>query len=260
MAISLGFGGNKQSGTTSGSSTQNPWEQQSPFLQQGFDWASQNYQNASQPNQNMQQGWGAQLGAMDTMGNIAQGAAQSNQFLMSPDQLNPESNPYLAANLGVLQDQAQQGFQRQLAEIDRGAAGSGMFGGARQGVAQGLAAEGVTNALAGNTANMLMQNYQQGTNNMLGAQQMANQIQMGQTMPGQVQAGIGMQEQQVPQQALQNYWNVVGGNNWGGTTDFTQNQSSQGTNWGFGFDGSQMLGGEGGGGGGVGGLAGMFGG
>lgn len=222
-AAIVSFGGSKESSTQrqtqkqnfNQSTQRNPWETQSPYLQQGFQQAGAWLQNAQNPNANMQQGWANQLSQAGQMGNVAQSAAQGNQFLSSTAQLDPSTNPYLQANLDILQGE----LGKSLNQVNQGAAGAGMFGGSRQGVAQGEAVTGAQNA----AANMLSQNYQQGAQNMINAQALSGQVGQGLLMPGQAQTSVGMQQQYAPMDALNQYWNIVGGNQWGGT------EATQGT-------------------------------
>lgn len=108
--------------------------------------------------------------AANTQGQIAQkNAAGGNQtnpglnFLDSGAVLNPSSNPAL--------QQAIQGATRPIIDnfnnnimpgISNDAVATGGFGGSRQGIAQGLAAQGVTKQVGDVASQMMNQNYQAG--------------------------------------------------------------------------------------------------
>jgi len=229
---SLGFSKSKEKSKNRSeidqTTTSNPWEQQAPFLQQGFTTAEELLHQNMQPNEDMRQGWDAQLAQLGNMQGLASQGVDTQQMLLSPDQLDPNSNPYLRANLDALQTQLGQSLN----QVNQQSAGAGMFGGSRQGVAEG---EAITGA-QGVASNMLMNHYTQGLQNMQQAQAMNAGVMQNTTMPGQVQSNIGYQQQQVPQQALNNYWGIVGSNNWGGTehTEGVQTGSSSGKQSGWG--------------------------
>lgn len=222
----LGFGKSKESSKSRQEIDQttesNPWSVQSPWLEQGFqqagDWLAAN----ANPNSTRQQGWGSQLAAANQMGQLADQGMASQQFMLSTDQLYPESNPYLQANLDTIQNQLGQSLN----QVNQQAAGSGMFGGSRQGVAEGEAV-----SLANqNIANLLMNQYNQGLQNIQNAQAQNQQVMANMALPGALQEQVGYNQQYAPMEALQNYWGIVGGNNWGGTerTTGTQTGSNSG--------------------------------
>lgn len=233
----LGFSssGGKSSSTSNidQTTTSNPWEQQEGFLTGGFEQAQQNLQQAQNPNAAMQQGWDNQLAQAGQMGDLAQQSAQTQQMLMSPDQLRPESNPYLQANLDAVQHE----LGNSLAQVNQGAVGQGMFGGARQGVAEGQAIGEAQRA----ANQMLSDHYTQGLQNMQQAQAQNAGVMQNLAMPGQMQTQVGREQWQLPQEALQNFWGIVGSNNWGGTeqtvgtetTKGSQKQSGWGTSFGL---------------------------
>ena len=121
---------------------QQPQRQLAPNLGFGQPPAQQQ-QPLTQP---MQGGW------------QASGSSQSTQG-------TGMSNPYLGAQAGAIQQQANQNLtQNLLPAVNSGAVAAGGYGGSRQGIAQGLAMgqtqQGVSNALAGLYGNAYAQDQQ----------------------------------------------------------------------------------------------------
>ncbi|MEY4636515.1 MAG: hypothetical protein RJA55_2313 [Acidobacteriota bacterium] len=70
-------------------------------------------------------------------------------------------NPYLAAQANAMTDQVSRRFNQQIApSIRRNAVATGGFGGSRQGIAEGMAAQGAQDALTGGLANLYSSGYQ----------------------------------------------------------------------------------------------------
>lgn len=116
-----------------------------------------------------------------TTGQMAQGNAQtagSLGFLMDPSILSADSNPYLQsymdASIRPLNDQFSNVTMPSLAS---GAVGSGGYGGSRQGIAEGLAAQGLSNATGDVTAKIGSEGYGQGLQAMLGGTNAAINLQ-----------------------------------------------------------------------------------
>lgn len=235
----MGFGFSSSKNSSSGSfnktSESNPWDKQEGYITDGFKQSSDWLANNANPNANMNAGWSNQLGQMGAMQGVANTAAQGNQWLGSTDQLNPNSNPYLQQSLDMMGNQVNQQLQNSLNTVNQDAAGAGMFGGARQGVAQGLAIQGAQDTIGQNANSMLMSNYNQGAQNMLQSQQMSPQIQQGLGNAGQMQTQIGHQQQQAPIDNINKHWGIVGGNNWGGTETSSGTQQSKGKSGGMNF-------------------------
>ena len=70
------------------------------------------------------------------------------------------ANPYMGSQIGYLSDVMGRALQRNLQGIRSNAVGTGNLGSSRQGIAEGEAFRGFADALGGNVANMLGQNYQ----------------------------------------------------------------------------------------------------
>ena len=71
------------------------------------------------------------------------------------------ANPYMSGQIGYLSDVMGRALQRNLQGIRSNAVGTGNLGSSRQGIAEGEAFRGFADALGGNVANMLGQNYMQ---------------------------------------------------------------------------------------------------
>lgn len=140
----MGF--SKSDSESESSSRSFVWDQQIPFFRQMY--------GAGQNLMNQQLGQTGQA-AQGIVGGMMPQLQQSWQNIMSPGD-NPMVSNY-AAQLG-------RDFQQQiLPGISRGAQGAGQLGGSRQGVAEGLAAQGLGNNLAEFAGNQ----YNQDMNRML---------------------------------------------------------------------------------------------
>ncbi len=141
-------------------------------------------------------------GAIGTAGaSMAQGAQGNQQlqgmlngpgmnFLTSGAVLDPNSNQYLQRAIEGATQPIVQNFQNTvLPGITQEAVASGGFGGTRQGIAEGLAAQGMQQQIGNVASTMMNQNYQNGLNVMQGS--------LGQQITGQLGG------QQAQQQAIQ---------------------------------------------------------
>lgn len=132
-------------------------------------------------------------------GQMNQGNQQTSGALgtlLDPSILDAGSNPYLqsymAAALHPLQDQYANTI---MPGIAGDAISAGGFGGSRQGIAEGLAAQGLSRASGDTTANIASQGYGQGLQAMLGGvnaanTQQGNNLNALNTMFGQGIAGV----------------------------------------------------------------------
>lgn len=203
-----------------------PWSAQKPYLTGGFEKAENWLNQANQNNENILSGWQQQLGATQGgLGGAVPAASNLNSFFANPDLLNPETNQYLAQNIDALGNAITQQTGRNQNQIRQQAAQVGAFGGGRQGVAEGLNAEAATQAFAEGSARMLLDNYNQRIAQMQAQQQYLPQLAQLSMMPGMVQEDIGRDQQGMDMDNLMRYWQIVGSNNWGGTT--TGSQSNQ---------------------------------
>lgn len=205
-----------------------PWSAQKPYLTGGFEKAENWLNQANQRNENILSGWQQQLGAAQGgLGGAVPAASNLNSFFANPDLLNPETNQYLSQNIDALGNAITQQTGRNQNQIRQQAVQAGAFGGGRQGVAEGLNAEAATQAFAEGSARMLLDNYNQRMAQMQTQQQYLPQLAQLSMMPGMVQEDIGRDQQGMDMDNLMRYWQIVGSNNWGGTTTGSQtNQMS----------------------------------
>jgi hypothetical protein len=104
---------------------------------------------------------------------IGQGVSSANaaqQFLMSPDMLTPDKNPYLKAQGDALASQIGQNFQNVimpgLRADDVQASGVYSGGNTKAGIAQGLAAQGATTSIGNSLTDLYFKSYQNGLQTM----------------------------------------------------------------------------------------------
>lgn len=195
--ISAAFGSNKKKT----SFNTGPWGPQIPYLTSGFDRANQLYNSGIDPSVNRGYGLLEDVGQgynpsgyLDTSGQALQGAGSNlgmgNQALstmLDPNQmLNPDSNPYLSRYADAMARPITQNLtERILPSIRGGAINAGQYGGSRQGIAEGIASRGASEAIGDRTAQLYSSAYGQGLNAMQGAAGM---------LPGYAQANLGIAE------------------------------------------------------------------
>lgn len=164
-----------------------------------------------------------------------------NQFTTPPTLGGYQKNPYLDEIAGNITQKSQQALGQSLNMLDSGAIGTGGFGGARQGVAQGLATSRANEGLSGNLANLYgtdytnamnrdLQKYGIDTNAFLTNQGQNQNFYTAQRGQDLAQIGLGST---LDTQALQNQWypiqqyaNIVG--NLSGQNTSTTNSTQQG--------------------------------
>lgn len=142
------------------------------------------------PNATQQLGW-----------NMIQGAAPAANALVGPTHnaylsaLQGGINPYATQMVQAAQNDLAQEFQRNtLPYISNQAQAAGGFGGSRQGVAQGLAAEGLLESMGDVSANILNSAYDVDRRAQLQALQMApGMVGLG-FIPGNAVANAGNQQ------------------------------------------------------------------
>lgn len=109
--------------------------------------------------------------ALGTAQGPVQGAVDATlkgtNFLTSGDVLNPGTNPGLQGTLDAATRQLTDNFQQSiLPSIRDDAVLAGGYGGSGQGIAEGLAAQGLQQQVGDTTAQLLAQNYQSGLDAM----------------------------------------------------------------------------------------------
>ena len=207
----------------------------------GFDPAETGWQNALLA---YAQGRGSQLS-----GEYGAATKPGLGFLLSPDQLNAESNPYLKSNAQAVTRNVMQGLTEQaLPAVRDEAVMSGGLGSSRTGINEAQAIERSTKAALEANNQLYGSAYGQGLQAMLQAQQLApeaykTEYQLG-IQPGLTQASVGGQrrameqaryddaqqqfylEQSLPYIALSQYLGFVGGQYGGQGTATTQQPMS----------------------------------
>lgn len=172
-------------------------------------------QFASQP---LQQFQGQRIAAVDPLQSQAQDMTtqaiagmqprlqqlgQASQFMMGPV-MHPDTNPFLSAAMQSAVRPLEQQFSQQiLPGIAGSAVQAGGFGGSRQGIAEGLAAQGLQQASGDILARMASDNHQQGIAATLQAMAMQPDLEALQFLPATGVEAIG-QQRRAEEQALIN--------------------------------------------------------
>lgn len=141
-------------------------------------------------------------------------ALNTNQFLLDPALLSPDSNPYLKASGTAAADElTRQLTQSILPSIRNSAtAAGGVYSGGstREGVAQGLAVDATTRNIGDTLAKMYSDAYQGGLSTLGSALKTAPITQAGSLFGAQIASGVGAQqrsmEQAILDEALQRFY------------------------------------------------------
>ncbi len=114
----------------------------------------------------------------------------TNRFMLgAPDVAN---NPYVGAQADVIQDRLSRQFNEQLLPgIQEGAIKAGQLGGTRQGVAEGIAARGVSEAAGQALANLYGDAYETGLKSQISGMAFAPQTMNLGFMPSQAMSQYG---------------------------------------------------------------------
>lgn len=234
-------GGGKTQTTTTDTS---PWKEQQPYLLSVFQQAEN---LANQPKTMYGGALTAGKTASDTAaenylsqyaGTLA-GQTGNNLNAMNwafGQNLDVGNNPYVQGQMAANTNRLYQDLNDKTVPAIRSQFGStGQIGGSRQGIAEGLAAQGVARAAADSNANILGEAYQNALGTFNNALSNVGQVQQAGTMPGTLQAAVGesqrgftqadIDEQIARHNFAQNeadarlaqYASLVGGN-FGGTT------------------------------------------
>jgi hypothetical protein len=199
------------------SSTSAPWATQTPFIKDAFGQAQNLYKAGQTPNSDMTASWNM------TRNNVNDPNSGSNQAK------NYWSG--VLKNGGYDENVWQNISSPIIADITSRFMGSGRTGGGLEGI---------------NLADTLTKAYSPFAINQ--ANMAASQLPMLEAGQAASLAGIGDEQFAYPWQNLGNYYNIVGGNNWGGTssgvnTTATPSPFSQIAGAGIGLAGSALTGG-----------------
>ena len=131
------------------------------------------------------------------------GANQANQHLTNTNILSADSNPALASYMTAANRPVIDAYlQDVMPAIDSGAADVGQFGSSRRGVAQGIAAKGLTQAVGDTNAKIASAGYGQGLNAMLQAMGLSGSVASGMNIPAATVGAVGDVRQQQQQAAM----------------------------------------------------------
>lgn len=134
----------------------------------------------------------AALGAVGAQNQLAANAAQGGNFLLSGDVLKAESNPALQSYMDAAVRPIYQNLtDTMLPQVRSGAAAAGGYGGSRQGIAEGIAMRGASDAAGMTTANIANEGYKSGLDAMTKAGALAPIYQGVQTQGAATQGAVG---------------------------------------------------------------------
>lgn len=203
-----------------------PWSGQVPYLQQLFAEAQKLY-NSGQLGQvagfapDEVSGRAGLRTAADNINTMLPQIQSGWQSALNAPDLN--TNPYIQNYISSAINPIQQRLQEQiLPSIRSDAVSSGMFGGSRQGVGEGLAARGFVSESGDITSRILMNAYQQGLQQQMQALKLSPVIAQLNTVGPDIYRMLGAEERSMNQsqldsayQALQRYQGTVGGQGYG---------------------------------------------
>ena len=142
------------------------------------------------------------LGAVGNQQATANQASDATKFLLS-DVLSPESNPYLQQYINAATRPISENFTQNIMPSISGEANTaGQFGSSRQGIAEGLAAQGVSRSIGDTTANIANTAYGQGLDAQGRALALSPQTQAMQVQPAVTTSGVGDIRRNMEQQRL----------------------------------------------------------
>jgi hypothetical protein len=131
------------------------------------------------------------LDATGAQQDIANNAANTQAFLSGPV-LDPNQNPGLQGAIQAAYTPLMRTYLQQIMpNIRSNALNTGQFGGSRQGIAEGMATQGLETALGDTAANIINPAYQSGLSAMTQGLALAPSTQGTQTVPGQTTLGVG---------------------------------------------------------------------
>jgi hypothetical protein len=157
--------------------------------------------------QGQQQVLGSAVPAQQTAAN---NALQQNQFLAN-DVLFPGTNPALQGYMDAAVRPIYQNLTEQaLPAVRQEAIGTGGFGGSRQGIAEGLASRGASQAAGDVSSKIASEGYGQGLDAYVKGLALTPTVQTAQSQPGVTASGVGdvqqARDQALLDQQAQNYY------------------------------------------------------
>lgn len=240
----MSSGGGKQTSTTK----TEPWAVQQPYIQKGFEQA---YQLSQKPITQYQGAFTAGKTASDTgaenyltdYAGTLTGQSGKNldalNWATGAGNLDVGNNQYVQGQMAANTNRLYQDFNEQTVSALRSNFGkSGQIGSSRQGIAEGLAAQGVARASADSNAQILGTAYNNALDTYSSVLAQAPALMQAGTMPGSLLSQVGQSQRGFEQDKideaisrndfsqneawnrLANYMQMVSGN-WGGTTTST---------------------------------------
>lgn len=240
----MSSGGGKQTSTTK----TEPWAVQQPYLKKGFEQA---YQLSQKPITQYQGAFTAGKTASDTgaenyltdYAGTLTGQTGKNldalNWATGAGNLDVGNNQYVQGQMAANTNRLYQDFNEQTVPALRSNFGkSGQIGSSRQGIAEGLAAQGVARASADSNAQILGTAYNNALDTYSSVLAQAPALMQAGTMPGSLLSQVGQSQRGFEQDKideaisrndfsqneawnrLANYMQMVSGN-WGGTTTST---------------------------------------
>lgn len=223
-----------KSNTTTGTSA--PWASQSPYLEQLFREAAGAYGGGSlsqvagfTPDERLGRTQTAQI-ASQLPGMVP--TQQWQNSLNAPDLTNnPYIQKYIQAALNPIMQQLQSNI---LPSIRSDAVSSGMYGGSRQGVGEGIAVRDWTQTSGDITSRILGDAYNRGMTQQMQALALTPQMLGAQTYGADILRGLGLEERTMNQamldsvyQGLNRYQGLVGGAQYGSASSTTSPNFTQ---------------------------------
>lgn len=143
------------------------------------------------------------LGSAGAQGELASNAAKASNFLLGGNIWDPAANPNLQGAVDASVRPIQQNLlQSTLPSLRGEAVSAGGFGGSRQGIAEGLASQGASQAI-GDTASKLVQGqYATNLDAQMKALGLLPQTQQAQLAPAQTTSAVGDVRQALAQALL----------------------------------------------------------
>jgi hypothetical protein len=143
------------------------------------------------------------LGVNPTQQNVVGSGAQASQFLTGGAALDPSTNPAEAAQIRAatlpIEQQLTEGTLPALREQ---ATGVGQTGSSREGVAEGIASRGASQAEGATAANIANTDYQNALDQMTKALALTPSTAAAQAIPGATTSAVGDTQQQQQQQNI----------------------------------------------------------
>lgn len=165
-----------------------------PFLEQFAESPPPLDQQSTVPgfNPTQMQAQQTALDAAGTQAGVVGNAAGANNFLLSGALLDPQSNPALGGVLDSAIRPLIQNYESSVLPSIRGQAEStGNFSSSRRGIAEGIAARGLTDSIGDVTSSVVNNQFNQGLSALVRGLGLAPQTAQSQAFPASTQSAVG---------------------------------------------------------------------